>query len=93
VTHNTAGQALDVLRGYCTLIYLFVTGWGKLYEECGKDVIAEIVPSTVEALRAMRAMRAMRKNVAPSTIPTMAAMLTAAGMGASPDRWRGQFGE
>jgi hypothetical protein len=50
-------------------------------------VLKTAVPGVVATLRQMR------KNVAPSTIPTMAAMLTAAAMDLSPNAWRLQFGD
>lgn len=84
---HTIDEAREVLTGYCTVIYLFIVAWRKACEACGKDVLAEIVPGIVDRLRIMT------RTVAPSTIPTMAAMMTAAAMDASPDLWRAQFGE
>jgi hypothetical protein len=83
----TAAQAREVLVGYCTVIYLFITLWRKASESSGKDLMAEVISSTVDRLQMMT------RTVAPSTIPTMAALMTAAGMQASPNLWRAQFGD
>jgi hypothetical protein len=37
-------------------------------------------------------LRLLKKAVAPSAIPTMVALVTAAAMGGSPQRWREQYG-
>jgi hypothetical protein len=73
--------------GYCTIIYLFNTGWRKACEAHAKDVLAEIVPGVIARLREMT------RSVAPSAIPTMAAMMTAAAIEASPNLWRAQYGD
>ena len=49
--------------------------------------LAEIIPVIVSRLRLMT------RNVAPSVIPTMAAMITASAMGISPQLWRCQYGD
>lgn len=84
---ETEQQARDVLDGYCTVIYLFLTMWRKTAEASGKDLVAEVIGGVVTRLRQMT------RNVAPSAIPTMAAMMTAAAMEASPTLWRAQFGD
>ena len=84
---GTAEQACDVLDGYCTIIYLFITMWRKAAEASGADLLADVLPGVITRLREMT------RNVAPSTIPTMAAMMTAAVIGASPTLWRAQFGD
>jgi len=71
----------ELFTGICTLIFLYLTWWRKGFEAAGKDVVAEIVPSVTGTLRQMT-------RVEPEAIPTMAAMMTAAAMGISPDRWR-----
>jgi hypothetical protein len=84
---ETVQQARDVLDGYCTVIYLFLTMWRKTAEVSGQDLVAEVIAGVVTRLRQMT------RNVAPSAIPTMAAMMTAAAMEASPTLWRAQFGD
>jgi hypothetical protein len=37
-------------------------------------------------------LRLLKKAVAPSAIPTMVALVTAAALGSSPQRWREQYG-
>jgi hypothetical protein len=83
----TADQARQVLIGYCTVIYLFITLWRSASESSGKDLVAETISGTITRLRQMT------RTVATSTIPTMAALMTAAAIEASPDRWREQFGD
>jgi hypothetical protein len=84
---GTQQQARDVLDGYCTVIYLFLTMWRKTAEVSGQDLVTEVIAGVVTRLREMT------RNVAPSAIPTMAAMMTAAAMEASPTLWRAQFGD
>jgi hypothetical protein len=84
---DTPEQARDMRDGYCTVIYLFITMWRKAAEASGDDLLADVIPGTITRLREMT------RNVAPSTIPTMAAMMTAAVMEASPTLWRAQFGD
>jgi hypothetical protein len=76
----------NLLDGICTLIYMFMTAFRKACQECGKDVLAEVIPRVVFQLRHMP------KNVAPATVPSMAAMMTAAAMELSPNLWREQYG-
>jgi hypothetical protein len=83
----TVAQAREVLTGYCTVIYLFITLWRNASESSGKDLLAEVISGTVTRLREMT------RTVAPCTIPTMAALMTAAAIRASPDLWRAQFGD
>lgn len=80
-------QARAVLTGYCTVIYLLITWWRKASEASGKDLLPEVISTTVARLQDMT------RTVAPSAIPTMAALLTAAAISASPDRWWAQFGD
>lgn len=62
-----------------------LTMWRKTAEASGKDLLAEVIAGVVTRLREMP------RHVAPSTIPTMAAMMTAAAMPASPTlSWRPQ---
>lgn len=84
---DTPQQARDVLNGYCTVIYLFITMWRRTAEASGEALLAEVITGIVTRLREMT------RNVAPSTIPTMAAMMTAAAVEASPTLWRAQFGD
>jgi hypothetical protein len=88
----TDEQARELLAGYCTVIYMLIAGWRNTLNEGGTDegdrfVLQTIIPEVVTGLRHMTG------NVAPSAIPTMAAMLTATALGLSPNRWREQFGE
>jgi hypothetical protein len=84
---TTAEQVRQRIEGYCSLIYIFISGWCNTLDERGKGVLKEIIPEVVDGLRQMPV------SVAPSTIPTMAAMLTAAALGKSPTAWRTQFGD
>ncbi|MFC9293988.1 hypothetical protein ACFTWH_03560 [Streptomyces sp. NPDC057011] len=81
------GGAQDLLDGACTLIYMFMTWLRRAYEDHGKDVIEYVVPNLVGT------MRTMPRSVRPEAIPTMAAMVIAAGTGLSPSLWRQQYGD
>jgi hypothetical protein len=83
----TARQARGVLNGYCTVIYMFITMWRKASEATDRDLVAGAIAATVTGLRGMT------RTVAPSTIPTMVALMTACAIDASPTLWRTQFGE
>src|SRR5437879_5716871 len=80
----TAAQAREVLTGYCTVIYLFITLWRRASESSGKDLVGEVISGIVTRLQDMP------RNVAQSTIPTMAALMIASSISASPDLWREQ---
>ncbi|MET9605202.1 hypothetical protein ABZZ17_09055 [Streptomyces sp. NPDC006512] len=79
-------EAQDLLDGACTLIYMFMTWLRKAHEEHDKDVIEYVVPHFVAT------MRTMSRSIRPESIPTMAAMVIAAGTGLSPSLWRRQYG-
>jgi hypothetical protein len=83
----TVTQARAVLTGYCTVIYMFMALWRKVSEDTGKDLLGEVIFGIVTRLGDMT------RTVAVSAVPTMAAMMTAAAIGASPDLWREQFGD
>ncbi|WP_181789874.1 hypothetical protein [Streptomyces phytophilus] len=77
----------DVLDGTCTLIFMFMKWLRRAHEAQQKDVVEYVVPNLVASLRMMPA------SVRAETIPTMAALLVAAGTGLSPSLWRRQFGD
>jgi hypothetical protein len=71
---------------------MLIAGWRNTLNEGDTNegdrfVLEKLLPEVVTGLRHMTV------HVAPSTIPTMAAMLTATALGLSPNRWREQFGE
>ncbi|MEU6405772.1 hypothetical protein [Streptomyces sp. NPDC046985] len=76
----------DVLDGVCTLIYVFMKWLRAAYEAHDKDVIEHVVPHLVATLRKMP------KSVRPETVPTMAGLVVAAGLGLSPSLWRRSYG-
>ncbi|MDT9687204.1 hypothetical protein Q5762_02350 [Streptomyces sp. P9(2023)] len=78
--------ARDVLDGACTLVFMFMSWLRAAYEDHERDVIEYVVPDLVAMLRAMP------KSVRPEAIPTMAALVIAAGTGLSPSLWRKQYG-
>ena len=80
-------QARDLLDGYCTVINLFITGWREALPDHEMDVLAGLIPVMVSRFRQMTT------TIAPSTIPTMAAVMTAAAIGVNPNLWRAQFGD
>ncbi|WP_406192764.1 MULTISPECIES: hypothetical protein [unclassified Streptomyces] len=77
----------DLVDGACTLIYMFMQWLRMAYEDHDRDVIESVVPSFVGSLRMMP------KSIPPESIPTMAALVVAAGTGLSPSLWRKQFGD
>ncbi|MEV0254536.1 hypothetical protein AB0H82_09735 [Streptomyces sp. NPDC050732] len=79
--------ANDVLDGTCTLIYMFMSWLRKVHEQHEKDVIEYVVPNLVAT------MRMMPKSCPTEVIPIMAGLVTAAGLGLSPNLWRGQYGD
>ncbi|MFF3556939.1 hypothetical protein ACFYXL_26425 [Streptomyces tsukubensis] len=76
----------DLLDGVCTLIYMFMQWLRTAHEDHGKDVVEYVVPNLVAT------MRMMPRSVPAEAIPTMAALVIAAGTGLSPNLWRLQFG-
>lgn len=76
----------ELIDGYCTLIYMYVTSLRLAHEAAGREVIQDVVPTVVQTLRRMT------KSVTPEAIPTMAALVTAAAIQVSPSLWRHQFG-
>ncbi|CAM5235800.1 hypothetical protein GCM10010329_61700 [Streptomyces spiroverticillatus] len=77
----------DLLDGTCTLIYMFMQWLHRTHAQGDKDVIEYVVPHLVATLRMMP------RSVPPQTIPTMAALVIAAGTGLSPNGWRSQYGD
>ncbi|MBC2876966.1 MULTISPECIES: hypothetical protein [Streptomyces] len=78
--------ANDVLDGACTLIFMFMKWLREAYAAHDKDVLAYVVPNVVGT------MRMMPRSVRPEAIPTMAALIIAAGADLSPSLWRKQYG-
>ncbi|MER5883202.1 hypothetical protein ABT160_05190 [Streptomyces sp. NPDC001941] len=76
-----------LLDGACTLIYMFMRWLRVVHEDLGKDVMEYVVPTLVAT------MRMMPKTFRPEVIPTMAALVIAAGTDLSPSLWRQQYGE
>jgi hypothetical protein len=76
----------DAFDGTCSLIYLFTTVFREAAEAEGEDVLATVVPELV------RTLGYMKENVAAAAIPMMAAMVTAAALGMSPNLWRLRYG-
>jgi hypothetical protein len=81
----TEEQARELQAGYFTVIYMLISGWRNTLNEGGTNegdrfVLEQILPEVVTGLRHMTV------HVAPSTVPTMAAMLTATAMALSPNR-------
>jgi hypothetical protein len=80
----------DLLDGYCTIVYV-ITRWACAAREAdggtSADALAEIVRMLFSRLTLL-------KRVVPrSAIPTMIALVTAAAMEASPQRWREGCGQ
>jgi len=86
---KSAEDARNLLDGYCTVVYVLVQWACATHEaEGGKaeDAMADVVRMLFSRLRLLR------KAVPTASIPTMIALVTAAAMGQSPQRWREQYG-
>lgn len=81
-----AESANAVIDGTCTLIYLYMRWLREADEAQDGDVLEHVLPYVVGT------MQMMKRSVRPETIPTMAAMMTAAVIGLSPTLWREQYG-
>lgn len=99
---GTVQEARDLLDGYCTVVYVIVR-WACAPDETAdradgnRDGAADGGQPAAEALAGIVAMlfyrlTALKRAVVPSAIPTMIALVTAAAMGTSPQRWRDQYG-
>ncbi|MCW2930814.1 MAG: hypothetical protein JWM19_1776 [Actinomycetia bacterium] len=82
-------DARDLLDGYCTVVFVIVA-WACAAREAAGDKPEDALSSVVHMLFAR--LRLLKKAVAPSAIPTMVALVTAATLGSSPQRWREQYG-
>jgi hypothetical protein len=80
-----AEDARDLLDGYCTVIYVIIQWAREADGGTAADALAEIVRMLLPRLTLL-------KRVVPrSAIPTMIALVTAAAMEGSPQRWRDQY--
>jgi len=82
-------DARDLLDGYCTVVFVIVA-WACARREASGGRPEDALSSVVHMLFAR--LRLLKKAVAPSAIPTMVALVTAAALGGSPQRWREQYG-
>ncbi|SOB88426.1 hypothetical protein [Streptomyces sp. 1331.2] len=76
----------SLLDGTCTLIYMYMNWLRGTLEHHDEDVVEYVVPALVGT------MRMMPRTFSPEVVPTMAALLVAAGTGLSPNLWRAQYG-
>jgi hypothetical protein len=85
----TAEDARDLLDGYCTVVYVIVR-WACAAREASGGTAADAL---AEITRMLFSRLILLKWVVPrSAIPTMIALVTAAAMEGSPQRWRDQYG-
>jgi hypothetical protein len=100
---GTVQEARDLLDGYCTVVYVIVRwacapdGAAGEAADRSRDGAGLAGQPPAEALAGIVAMlfsrlTALKRAVVPSAIPTMIALVTAAAMGTSPQRWRDQYG-
>jgi hypothetical protein len=86
---KTAEDARDLLDGYCTVVFVIVQ-WAvvsrKAPETKPEDALADVVRMLFSRLRLLK------RAVPPASVPTMIALVTAAAMEQSPQRWREQYG-
>jgi hypothetical protein len=80
----------DLLDGYCTIVYV-ITRWACAAREANGGTSADALG---EIVRMLFSRLTLLKRVVPrSAIPTMIALVTAAAMEASPQRWREGCGQ
>jgi hypothetical protein len=79
-------EARDLLDGYCTVVFVIVAWACAAAGDKPEDALSSVVHMLFARLRLLK------KAVAPSAIPTMVALVTAAALGSSPQRWREQYG-
>jgi hypothetical protein len=82
-------DARHLLDGYCTVVFVIVR-WACAAREAAGGRPEDALSSIVHML--FSRLRLLKKAVAPSSIPTMVALVTAAALGGSPQRWREQYG-
>jgi hypothetical protein len=86
---KTAEDARELLDGYCTVVFVIVQ-WamasGEEPEAKPEDALATVVRMLFSRLRLLK------RAVPSASVPTMIALVTAAAMGHSPQRWREQYG-
>jgi len=83
-----AEDARDLLDGYCTVIYVIIA-WARATREADGGTAADALG---EIVRMLFSRLTLLKRVVPrSAIPTMIALVTAAAMESSPQRWRDQY--
>jgi hypothetical protein len=86
---KTAEDARELLDGYCTVVFVIVAWARESHEARGADADDALVD--VVRMLFLR-LRMLKRAVPPSSVPTMIALVTAAIMGLSPQRWREQYG-
>ena len=83
-----AEDARDLLDGYCTVVYVVIR-WACAAREADGGTAADAL---AEVVRMLFSRLTLLKRVVPrSAIPTMIALVTAAAMESSPQRWRDQY--
>ena len=86
---KTAEDAKELLDGYCTVVFVIVQWAMKSRQAPGtkpEDALADVVRMLFSRLRLLK------RAVPPASVPTMIALVAAAAIGHSPQRWREQYG-
>ena len=83
-----AQDARDLLDGYCTVVYVIVQ-WACAAREADGGTAADALADVVRML--FSRLTLLKRVVPRSAIPTMIALVTAAAMESSPQRWRDQY--
>ena len=84
-----AGDARDLLDGYCTVIYVIVR-WACAVREADGGTAAEALAEVTGML--FPRLTLLKRVVPRPAIPTMIALVTAAAMESSPQRWHDRCG-
>ena len=83
-----AEDARDLLDGYCTVVYVIIR-WACAAREASGGTAAEALAEIVRML--LPRLTLLKRVVPRSAVPTMIALVTAAAMESSPQRWRDQY--
>ena len=83
-------DAGDLLDGYCTVVYVIVR-WACAAHEADGGTAADALAQMVRMLLPRLTM--LKRVVPRSAIPTMIALVTAAAMEGSPQRWHDRCGQ
>jgi hypothetical protein len=86
---KTAEDARELLDGYCTVVFVIVQ-WAVASRDASQTSAEDALADVLRML--FSRLRLLKRAVPPASVPTMIALVTAAAMEHSPQRWREQYG-